>query len=96
MKLNRDEFEKLAVLSALEFSEDETIECIDELNEIIGLADSVGSWMHGSADSIKNVTDTEISSESLREDEIIPSFEAGEVLANGINDGDYFVVNRIK
>lgn len=95
MSIGREEFEKLAALSGLEFSEEETEDCIKELTEIMDMADIINRSVYGGNSDIKNVGAKEISCGELREDTVFPSLPNEKLLSNAEGERGCFAVKKM-
>lgn len=95
MTMDKKEFEKLAALSGLRFSETETEECMRELEALTKWTGLVNSAVEGNAGDIKNVNAREIDCEQLRDDILLPSLDRNKLLSGAENERGCFAVKKV-
>ena len=87
--INREKLEEIALLSKLYIAEDEVQSVMDEINKMVCFADEI------SKTDIKADTEVPDNFGFLREDVVLPSLPAEEILRNGAECEDgYFLVRK--
>lgn len=94
MALSKQEFEKLAVLSRLRFSDEEAEKFRNEMDDIIAFADTINNAVAGGTDDIKNISENAVVYTELREDKIIESLPNEKILSNVEGSKGFFSVKR--
>lgn len=94
MALSREEVRKVAALAGLELSEEEEEAYRGQLGTLLGLVDKLGEL---ELDDLEPSTHAVVSGGTpLRADEVLPSLEPEEALANApAREGQSFAVPRI-
>ena len=91
--ITEGEIEMLAKLSKLRLTEEEKERMIAEMSDIVAFADTINQNLSTGREEI--VTDERaVDFETLRADEVEPSFSPEELLANAESENDYFLVRR--
>lgn len=94
MAVTREEIEKLARLARLSFSEEEYKRFAGEFDEIIAFADTINQSVEGGTTEIRNIGDTAISYEGLREDEVEASLPNEKIVSNVDDVNGFFAVKK--
>ncbi|MBQ7977524.1 MAG: Asp-tRNA(Asn)/Glu-tRNA(Gln) amidotransferase subunit GatC [Clostridia bacterium] len=85
MSITIDDVKKLAKLSRLEFSEEETAEFVKELTATLEQVDAINKVDVSNVDLLESTVDADT---QLRKDEIKPSLTAEEIVANAPDSQD--------
>ncbi|MCD8391111.1 MAG: Asp-tRNA(Asn)/Glu-tRNA(Gln) amidotransferase subunit GatC [Firmicutes bacterium] len=94
MALSKEEFEKLAVLSRLRFSDEEAETFRNEMDDIIAFADTINNAVSGGTDDIKNISENAVVYTELRADEVVDSLPNEKILSNVEGSKGFFSVKR--
>lgn len=94
MALSKEDFNKLAVLSRLRFSDEEAEKFRNEMDDIIAFADTINNAVSGGTDDIKNTSIDAVGFRELREDEVRESLPNEKVLSNVEGHKGFFNVRR--
>lgn len=94
MALSKEEFEKLAILSRLRFTDEEAEKFRNEMDDIIAFADTINNAVSGGTDDIKNTSVDAVPYEELRADEVKESLPNEKVLSNVDGHKGFFNVKR--
>ena len=94
MALSKEDFDKLAVLSRLRFSEEEAEKFRNEMDSIIAFADTINNAVSGGTEDIKNTAAEAIPFTELREDEVKESLPNEKILSNVEGSRGFFNVKR--
>lgn len=85
MDITVDEVKKLAKLSRLEFSEEETLEFVKEFKATLEQVDAINKVDVSNIDLLESTVDADT---QLRKDEIKPSLTSAEIVANAPDSQD--------
>ena len=94
MALSKEDFNKLAVLSRLRFSDEEAEKFRNEMDDIIAFADTINNTVSGGTDDIKNTSIDAVGFRELREDEVRESLPNEKILSNVEGHKGFFNVRR--
>lgn len=93
MSVSKKDVEHVAELARLYFTEEEKVDLIQDLNNILGYIEKLNELDTENDDIIVNPYYIE---NKLREDEVKPSMELNEVLANAPSKlEEYFLVPKV-
>lgn len=94
MVLSKKEFEKLAILSRLRFTDEELEGFRSEMEDIIAFADTINNAVSGGTSDIKNTGMKIVSHRDLREDKIEKSLPNEKILSNVDGKDGFFNIGR--
>ena len=94
MALSKEDFDKLAILSRLRFSDEEAEQFRNEMDDIIAFADTINNAVSGGTDDIKNTSINAVPYTALREDEVCESLPNEKILSNVDGSRGFFNVKR--
>ncbi len=94
MALSKEDFNKLAVLSRLKFSDEEAEKFRNEMDDIIAFADTINNAVSGGTDDIKSTGTDAVLYTELREDAVKESLPNEKILSNVDGSKGFFNVRR--